>query len=60
MAKFITIKNKYENYKINIEKVEIINIFSDNIEFIFNDNKFCAMKKYCINFDEVKEIVKNL
>lgn len=58
--KFIMLKAKDCTYKVNIEKVEIIKIYEDEIKIIFNDNRINVTKEGCYNFKEVKEIAENL
>lgn len=58
---FVTVKfNSGESLKINLDKVEYIDIYNNKIDFMFQECYRGIEKNEALNFDEVKEIAENL
>ena len=45
--KFITIKYEEDSYKVNLERVNHIEITDNEVKFVFDENWVAASKKQC-------------
>lgn len=58
--KCITLKYKDETYKINIEKISMIQIRRSYIYVTFANDGCEIHEEECLNYEEVKMILENL